>query len=401
MQNHSRVCMPILQDRLREVVPTSLYVHIPFCKSRCFYCDFNTYVTPEHVMEMYLVLLEEELKMISQEATEPLETVFFGGGTPTLFSTLQLTRLLEMVHKYFTIRDTAEMTMEANPGSVNKEKLQALFTLGVNRLSFGGQSFSDRLLLTIGRLHDVHTIYRSIAMAQEAGFQRLNLDLMFGLPEQTMEDVKRSIEEAMALDIEHISTYWLKVESGTPFATWQEQGRLPLPGEDEEADMYDWIRSCLTDAGYTHYEISNFAKPGAESRHNLVYWRNEPYFAAGAGAHGYVHGQRYENERSINVYQNKIQQSLRPIAEHCSISHHVAMEDTMMLGLRLREGVSKHRFADRHGLNIMDVFGSEIESLCEQKLLVWQGDSLRMTEQAWPIANVVFAKFIESDRVDA
>jgi oxygen-independent coproporphyrinogen III oxidase len=389
----------VSRDILHDDLPRSLYVHIPFCKSRCFYCDFNTFVTPDQAMEDYLIRLQKELALIAKEATEPLQTVFFGGGTPTMFHTNQLVRMLDTIYENFRIAPDAEISLEANPGSATEKKLRSLFQHGVNRISFGAQSFNDRHLMTIGRLHDSDAIRNSVHMAQDIGFSRINVDLMFGLPDQTQEDVAESIAEAEKLCVEHISAYWLKVEAGTPFAKWQAEGRLPLPGEDAEAEMYEYVRSALRAGGYEHYEISNFAKSGGEAKHNLVYWHNEPYFAAGAGAHGYVQGIRYENVKSLGDYGACMDKNERPIASTRIVSISESMENTMMLGLRLREGVSTERFEKRHCVSMKRVFGHIIDPLVSQGLLEWhEGESvLKVALHAWPIANIVFEKFVDVD----
>lgn len=383
-----------LRDRGRLVDASSLYVHIPFCASRCYYCDFTTFVAPKGAIDAYLEHLAREFEMLAPDVTKPLRTIFFGGGTPTLPTAEQLRTLLARLRDMLPIAADAEVTMEANPGTVDAAKLAVLRDAGVNRLSFGAQTFEPRLLMTIGRLHDAEAIGSGVQLAKAAGFERISIDLMFGLPEQTAEDVSHSLAETLDLDIEHVSAYWLKVEPGTPFATWQARGLLPLPGEDAEADMYDQVCRTLDTAGYTHYEVSNFARPGGEARHNLVYWRNEPYFAAGVGAHGYVNGSRYENVRSLGAYAAAIDADTRPVADTLRVSIREACEDTMMLGLRLREGVSRRRFAARHGVPMEHVFGEQIQRLLRQDLVRFAEGALRLTERAWPIANVVFEAFI-------
>ncbi|MCL6443550.1 MAG: radical SAM family heme chaperone HemW [Alicyclobacillus sp.] len=373
---------------------TSLYVHIPFCASRCFYCDFTTFVAPSPIVERYVEDLLEEFKIRSAAAPAPLDTVFFGGGTPTLLSAEQLNKVMDGLHRAFPIAPDAEITMEANPGTVTEEKLDAMLAGGVNRISFGAQTFEPRLLLAIGRLHDAQAIDASVRLAKAAGFERINLDLMFGLPEQSLADVRDSVARVLDAGIEHMSAYWLKVEPGTPFAAWQAEGHLPLPGEDEEADMYDLIRHMMTEAGYIQYEISNFAKPGAASRHNLVYWRNEPYLAAGVGAHGFVGGERYENVKSLAAYHDRLAQGLAPETKRFPVSPAESCENTMMLGLRLREGVRRRRFVERHGLPLETVFGELVTTLERQGLVCWQDDALRLTDRAWPVGNLVFEQFV-------
>jgi oxygen-independent coproporphyrinogen III oxidase len=381
-------------DVTHSQAPTSLYVHIPFCKSRCFYCDFTTYVAPREAVDKYVEDLMVELELLSPLAGSPLKTVFFGGGTPTLLSARHWRKIAEGLHANFQLHPDAEVTVEANPGTVEPAKLEALREAGVNRISYGAQSFNDRLLLAIGRLHDATAVRDSVALAQAAGFERINVDLMFGLPDQTLADVRDSVHALLELGVKHVSAYWLKVEQGTPFAKWQAQGLLTLPGEDEEGDMYDAVCAELERHGFIHYEVSNFAVPGEEARHNLVYWRNEPYLAAGVGAHGYVSGIRYENVKSLADYASHLKAADRPVATQRSVSVQESMEDTMMLGLRLSEGVSRERFFHRHGVEMTDVFGSVINALVSKGLLCWQEDRLCLTPAAWPIANSAFEPFI-------
>jgi oxygen-independent coproporphyrinogen-3 oxidase len=377
-----------------EAGARSLYIHIPFCASRCFYCDFTTYVAPAAVRNQYLAALKQELDLLAPLASQPLATVFFGGGTPTLLDSRQWDDLLTHLEHRFAIESDAEITVEANPGTVDLDKLRVLRQHGVNRISFGAQTFNDRLLLAIGRLHDSETVLKSVELAQQAGFERINVDLMFGLPEQSLADVEASLRTLVKLGVEHVSAYWLKVEPGTPFAEWLAKGMLPLPGEDVEADMYHLVRHFLREAGYVLYEISNFAKPGGEARHNLVYWRNQPYLAAGVGAHGYVHHVRYENVRSLLDYAQALAQGRRPIADTHTVSAAEAAEDTMMLGLRLAEGVSDERFRRQHGCGIQEAFGPIVNRLVADRLLFWQDGALRLMDSAWPVANAVFEQFI-------
>lgn len=386
-----------LTDRLMQTQPQALYVHIPFCASRCYYCDFTTYVAPKGAIDTYLDHLAREFELLAPAVNRPLQTVFFGGGTPTLPTSAQLEKVLRRLTDTLPVATDAEITMEANPGTVDADKLQVLRRAGVNRLSFGAQTFEPRLLMTIGRLHDVDAVYKSVESATQAGFERISLDLMFGLPEQSMTDVERSLTAVQNLGVRHVSAYWLKVEPGTPFAQWQARGMLPLPGEDMEGDMYDLVRETLTAAGFLHYEVSNFALPGEEARHNLVYWRNQPYFAAGVGAHGYVHGERTANVTNLAAYAKAITAGERPLAHRGRVVLREACEDTMMLGLRLAEGVSKEHFAARHGQPMEAVFGRQIERLIQLEMLTWSGNRLHLTDRAWPIANAVFEEFVGLD----
>lgn len=379
-----------------NVHTSSLYIHIPFCASKCYYCDFNSYVSNSETMERYLDALDFEMQQVASRYTyEPLKTVFFGGGTPTMLDTRQTYRMMEMLHRHFQLDPAVEISVESNPGTVDAEKLRALLDGGANRLSFGVQSFDNGLLKSLGRLHDQDTVYRSYEWARKAGFSSINFDLMFGLPGQTINDWAATIQRLLELEPEHVSTYSLKIEEGTPFYTWHERGRLVLPPEDTEVQMYDIIIDTMGRHGYQMYEISNFAKAGHDSKHNQVYWRNEPYLAVGSGAHGYVEGIRYVNEKSIPTYIDKCLAGTRPLIESQVIDDRIEREDTMMLGLRLMNGVSHERFLQRHGESIHDVFGDVVQSLVEKQLVLDDSTGIRLTRRALPVANEVFGAFLD------
>jgi oxygen-independent coproporphyrinogen-3 oxidase len=375
---------------------SSLYVHIPFCASKCYYCDFNSYVSTSDVMERYLDGLDREMEMVAASYEhDPLKTVFFGGGTPTMFDSRQTERMMEMLHRHFRLSEGVEISVEANPGTVDLEKLRVLKDYGANRLSFGVQSFENDLLVKLGRLHDRDAVYQSWELARKAGFDSINLDLMFGLPQQTLEALKRTLDALLALGPEHVSAYALKVEEGTPFYTWHSRGQLILPPEEEETEMYQMVIDAFTGAGYEMYEISNFAKPGHRSRHNQVYWRNEPYMAAGSGAHGYVGGVRYINQKNVPEYVETTLKGVRPVVETEVIDERMQQEDTMILGLRMMEGVTFARFRERHGVEMLDVFGEVISRFENMGLLTVDAHGVRLTDRGVFLANEVYAAFLE------
>jgi len=374
----------------------SLYVHIPFCASKCYYCDFNSYVSTSDVMDRYLDGLDRELELVAAAYPhEPLQTVFFGGGTPTMFDVKQSERMMKMLHRHFKMSEGAEISVEANPGTVDAGKMRVLREGGVNRLSFGVQSFDNDLLVKLGRLHDREQVYASWEIARKAGFDSINLDLMFALPGQTLETLAQSIEALKGIGPEHVSAYSLKIEEGTPFHTWHNRGQLLLPPEDEEVEMYKLVMDSFRAGGYEMYEISNFAKPGHRSRHNQVYWRNEPYMAAGSGAHGYVNGVRYVNQKNVPLYIETTTAGERPVTESEAIPAAIQREDTMILGLRLLEGVTFERFRQRHGAEMMDVFGDRISRFAEMNLLTVDEAGVRLTEKGLFLANEVYAGFLE------
>ncbi|CAJ1003255.1 MULTISPECIES: radical SAM family heme chaperone HemW [Brevibacillus] len=378
-------------------MPQSVYIHIPFCTNKCYYCDFNSFVTSNpQVIEDYLDTLDKEMeRTFALWPPEKIKTIFVGGGTPTFLDRRQMQVFLEAVRKH-TERfwaDDLEFTMEANPGTTDVEKLRLMRELGVNRLSFGVQSFDNALLKRLGRIHDVDDVYRSIDNAVTVGFSNLTIDLMFGLPDQTEEIFRRTLELAFELPTTHFSAYSLKVEENTLFHTLYQKDQLPLPSEEAELAMYLMLIEEMEAHGYRQYEISNFAKPGYESRHNCTYWLNDEYYGLGAGAHGYVNGERHVNAGPLAVYMRMGQEGL-PRVEQFAVSREDAMEEQMILGLRLRDGVNLARFAERFGVTAEQVFGPVIDEEVAKGMLERVDGHLRLTKQALPLGNEVFARFL-------
>lgn len=382
---------------VHEWTPRALYIHIPFCTNKCFYCDFNSYVAAGQPIDAYLDALENEMKLTAaQLPPTTIDTVFVGGGTPTVLTPPQMTRFLAAVRRYFPLGDDVEFTMEANPGTTDMAKLQAMREGGVNRISFGAQSFDDGLLAGIGRIHAAEDVVQSIANAKAAGFTNLSVDLMFGLPNQTLQQLTDSVEKALELDLPHYSLYSLKVEENTLFHRLYERGELPLPEEDLELAMYQHLMERLGQAGYRHYEISNFARPGHESRHNTTYWRNEPYYGLGAGAHGYANGKRHVNIKGVQPYIDMALKAL-PRMEINEVSAEEAMEDFMMVGLRLQEGVTQADFSRQFGgVRLEEVFGPTLSRLVDQELLerMQQPAGYRLTPKGVLLGNEVFGAFV-------
>ncbi|MVO99477.1 radical SAM family heme chaperone HemW [Paenibacillus lutrae] len=375
--------------------PKAVYIHIPFCTNKCYYCDFNSYVLKGQPVMDYLDGLEREMELtVKSMPPGEIETIFVGGGTPTVLLPDQMAHFLKLVRTYFPERQAElEFSMEANPGTTDLEKLAAMKEGGVNRISFGVQSFDNALLETIGRIHNTDDVYRSLENAAKLGFDNMSIDLMFGLPKQTPEIMQKTLDEALALDLKHYSIYSLKVEENTLFHTMYNKNQLPLPSEDEELEMYLLIMRRLKQAGYEMYEISNFAKPGYESRHNRTYWRNEPYYGLGAGAHGYAGGFRHVNIKGVQPYINKTKEAM-PHLERFEVTREEAMEDFMMVGLRLLEGVRDEDFRAQFGISIEEKFGPIVTSLTSKGLLEIAGDRLRLTERGILFGNDVFAAFL-------
>ncbi|PRX74771.1 oxygen-independent coproporphyrinogen-3 oxidase [Cohnella sp. SGD-V74] len=383
---------------LHRWTPRALYIHIPFCTNKCFYCDFNSYVAAGQPIDAYLDALENEMELtVAELPPASIDTVFVGGGTPTVLTPPQMSRFLDAVRRHFPLAADAEFTMEANPGTTDMEKLAAMREGGVNRISFGAQTFDNGLLERIGRIHAAQDVVQSIANAKAAGFANLSIDLMFGLPNQTLEQLQDSVNKALELDLPHYSLYGLKVEENTLFYRLYQRDELPLPEEEEEVAMYEYLMERLSGAGYRHYEISNFAKPGFESRHNTVYWHNQPYYGLGAGAHGYALGQRHINIKGVQPYIDAARRGL-PRLERSDVSAEEAMGDFMMVGLRLREGVKQADFAKQFGgASMEEVYGKELARLVEQDLLERTMDGepgYRLTSRGVLLGNEVFGAFV-------
>ena len=373
-----------------QTKPTSAYVHIPFCTQICYYCDFSKVFIKNQPVDSYLEHLIEEYHSYD---IKKLRTLYIGGGTPTALSAPQLAFLLEKLTDKLDLSYLEELTIEANPGDLDQEKIAVLKDSPVNRVSLGVQTFNDRMLKQIGRSHLEKDIYENITNLKKAGFDNISIDLIYALPKQTMEDVKINVAKVIALDIPHMSLYSLILENHTVFMNRMRRGKLPLPKEDLEAEMFEYIIAELEKAGFEHYEISNFSKPGFESRHNLMYWDNAEYYGIGAGASGYVDGVRYKNHGPIRHYLQAVE------AGHARVQEEVLtlkekMEEEMFLGLRKKSGVSKKRFEEKFGRSFEDQYGAVVSDLTEQGLLVPDRDIVRMTKQGLFLGDTVAEKFI-------
>jgi len=379
-------------------MPHSVYIHIPFCTNKCYYCDFNSFVTQnQQLVWDYLYALEQEIIFtMKQTPPDAIQTIFVGGGTPTFLSAEQMQYFLNTVRQHIPNQtDDIEFTMEANPGTTDPEKLIVMRQGGVNRLSYGVQAFDDELLRKIGRIHDSIQVFRSLHDARQAGFTNISIDLIFGLPGQTVELFKKTLEQAFELGLQHFSAYSLKVEENTLFHVLYEKNQLILPAEEEEVAMYELVRKEMKAQGYRQYEISNFSRDGYESRHNKTYWKNEVYYGIGAGAHGYVERKRHVNAGPVQQYMQLVKQSGLPRIEEFAVSDREAMEEFMIMGLRLMEGISKAEFSKRYGKRIEDVFGEQITDLEKLGLLERMGDRVQLTEKGIPLGNEVFMRFLE------
>jgi oxygen-independent coproporphyrinogen-3 oxidase len=373
----------------------AVYVHIPFCAKKCGYCDFNAYSGyKEGTKARYVDALCREIAARMEPSTR-VPTVFFGGGTPTNLSADDLGRILAAVRSAFAVDRDAEVSVEANPSDVSDDYLRTLRAHGFNRLSFGVQTFNDRLLRTIDRLHSGEEARQAVALAKEAGFDNLSLDLMFALPRQTLGDWDRSMDEAFALHVPHLSMYGLIVEEGTPFYGRQQRGRLPLPSEKTEAAMFARAIERATAAGYRHYEVSNYARAGYACRHNQVYWRNGEYFGFGAGAVSYLDGARTTNERRPSRYIEVVGERITCTAAEERLSPEETMGETVMLALRMRDGLDLEAYARRFGVRAEQHYGDPIARFRDLGMLESADDHLRLTERGLFLANEVMAAFLE------
>ena len=370
--------------------PTSAYVHIPFCTQICYYCDFSKVFIKNQPVDSYLEHLLEEFRSYD---IQKLRTLYIGGGTPTALSAPQLEVLLDGLTKKLDLSVLEELTIEANPGDLDADKIAVLKNSAVNRVSLGVQTFDDKMLKKIGRSHLEKDIYENIDRLKLAGFDNISIDLIYALPGQTMEQVKENVAKAIGLDIPHMSLYSLILENHTVFMNRMRRGKLPLPKEELEAEMFEYIIAELERAGFEHYEISNFSKPSFESRHNLMYWDNAEYYGIGAGASGYVNGVRYKNHGPIRHYLSAVEEGNARITEE-HLSQKEQMEEEMFLGLRKKSGVSMARFEEKFGRSFDGLYGEIVKDLVQQGLMQIDGNRVRMTKRGLFLGDSVAERFI-------
>jgi oxygen-independent coproporphyrinogen-3 oxidase len=392
----------------------SLYLHIPFCDTKCSYCDFNSYAGLESLVPDYTTALCAELRLWSPRFSgDRVPTIFFGGGTPSLTPPAQMRTIVETLRDAYRIDRDAEISLEANPGTVDTAYLRRLRLLGINRLSLGVQSFDDAELRALDRIHNAAQAAEALAAARTAGFGNVNLDLIYGLAGQTLVSWKRNLIRALSLRPEHLSLYALTVEEGTALFTAVRRGTAPAPDADLQADMYELAQELLASAGYEQYEISNWAQPGYACRHNLTYWRNGRWLGAGAGAHSSVAGYRFAGARSPQGYIHKVAEATQAGAQSSGgqaifagmpqvvwserVDEAMAMSDSVILGLRLVEGVSLEDFRQRHGRELMSVFGDAIRDCLDLRLLSLEDGRLRLTRSALLLANEVFTRLLPEE----
>jgi oxygen-independent coproporphyrinogen-3 oxidase len=388
-------------------VPLSIYLHIPFCTTKCTYCAFNTYTNLENLIPSYVTALAEEIRYVA--STSPyrsVHTVFFGGGTPSLLNPQQFGFLLDQIDAYFHLTSTAEVSVETNPNDLDDAYLRSLRRLGINRLSIGMQSAVENELKLFARRHDNDAVARALTAGRRAGYDDINLDLIYGAPHQTLESWRTSLEQALHLQPEHLSLYALGLEENTPMESWVRRGKLPSPDDDLSADMYDVATETLDGAGYVQYEISNWAKPGHQCQHNLQYWRNLPYIGLGPGAHGYAAGVRYDTVLSPHRYIKLMTQNTQgnsqlafprtPATNHAVIVDKTnEIAETLMMNLRLtHEGVSRSNFYQRFGVDLVELHHDTLYKFERYGLLHIEADAVRLTQQGRLLSNAIFRELV-------
>ena len=387
--------------------PFGLYIHIPYCLQRCPYCDFNTYATAALPEKEYIAALLCELDYRASEATwsgREIGSIYFGGGTPSLLSSASIDRFLDFVSATFPLQPLTEITLEANPGTVSGDKLAALHEAGINRLSLGVQSFNTRMLGVLGRIHTPEQCESAICDGRSAGFKNLSLDLIYGIPGQTGSDWKADLKTAVSYAPEHISAYGLTIEKGTPFYEQCKKGAIKLPAESVIMKMMGVLNTTLTENGFRRYEISNYARPGREARHNLAYWSCRDYLGLGAGAHSFVSGGqiaadqfgcRWANFAEPEKYMRETTTHGHAVSWRENLNRKAAMFEFFFLGLRKVEGVNTDHFRERFAVGVEDVYPSVVDILKEQKYVATSGSQLFLTERGFMLADSVFEFFAE------
>ena len=391
-----------------------LYVHVPFCKTKCPYCDFNTYQGIENLIEPFLTALTTEIRCWGETLAHPrIKSVFFGGGTPSYLPQGYIEQILDSIQESFQLEQNTEVTIEANPGDLDEVACAGILTQGVNRLSIGVQSLDNDILNLLGRRHQAREAIQAFKIARKAGFDNVNLDLMYGLPTQSITQWNQTLDSLTELSPEHISLYALTIEENTPMDRWLSEGKIPEPDPDLAADMYEYACESLAKSGYHHYEISNWSLAGRACRHNLVYWKNDPYLGVGPGAHSRLGNYRFwtilspreYNIRSANWSESdtiSLTEILEIVLEgiptlggweHISIE--TAHSETMFLGLRLLDGLNIVEASVKSGLNLVERFETPIQECVDLGLLERDGNCLKLTRSSYLIATQAFTRFLE------
>ena len=372
----------------------SLYIHIPFCAQKCLYCDFPSFARKDHLRKAYIEALNKEIINLREKHNNlEINTIFIGGGTPSVLESNELECLLKEIAKLNMAKDI-EYSMECNPGNLTEEKLEVMKKYGVNRISMGLQAKQDNLLKGLGRIHNYKTFKENFLLAKKVGFNNINVDLMFGLPNQRLNEWEETLREIISLEPAHISAYSLIIEEGTAFYNLYENDKLKLPTEEEERKMYHLAKEILEENGFNQYEISNYAKEGKECRHNLAYWNMDNWIGVGSAAASYINGKRIKNINSVEEYINSINEKGEAVEEIINNSKNDNMEEFMFMGLRKINGIDENEFKKRFSMNINDVYGEILNKYIGEGLLIRESGRIFLSEKGIEISNIIMADFL-------
>ncbi|KGJ50866.1 radical SAM family heme chaperone HemW [Paraclostridium dentum] len=372
-----------------------LYIHVPFCAQKCYYCDFNSYKINSNQKKEYLINIEREIKFYKGEFKDKcFDTVFFGGGTPSILTVDELKELVNNINENFNIKKDAEITIECNPGTINREKLEAMKKMGINRLSIGLQATQNYHLKSIGRIHTYEEFEKNYYDALDIGFKNINIDLMYALPNQKTQEWKDTLDKIINLNPSHISAYSLILEEGTKLYDMYQNKEFELLDEDTDINMYNYTIDTLKRHGYNQYEISNYSKEDLECKHNIIYWKCDNYLGLGPGASGFIGDTRYSNIEDICEYNKCIMQNIRPVSEEIELTKKDKIEEFIFMGLRMNEGINIDVFKERFDTDFYDIYQEVMDKLIKRELVRFDGKNISLTQKGREISNSVFIEFL-------
>ena len=372
-----------------------LYIHVPFCAQKCYYCDFNSYKINSNQKKEYLINIEREMKFYKDEFKDKyFDTVFFGGGTPSILTVDELKELINNINENFNIKKDAEITIECNPGTINREKIEAMKNMGINRLSIGLQATQNYHLKSIGRIHTYEEFEKNYYDALDIGFKNINIDLMYALPNQKTQEWKDTLDKIINLNPSHISAYSLILEEGTKLYDMYQNKEFELLDEDTDINMYNYTIDTLKRHGYNQYEISNYSKEDLECKHNIIYWKCDNYLGLGPGASGFIGDTRYSNIEDICEYNKRIMQNIRPVSEEIELTKKDKIEEFIFMGLRMNEGINIDVFKERFDTDFYDIYQEVMEKLIKRELVRFDGKNISLTQRGREISNSVFIEFL-------
>lgn len=372
-----------------------LYIHVPFCAQKCYYCDFNSYKINSNQKKEYLINIEREMKFYKDEFKDKcFDTVFFGGGTPSILTVDELQELVNNINENFNIKKDAEITIECNPGTINREKLEAMKKMGINRLSIGLQATQNYHLKSIGRIHTYEEFEKNYYDALDIGFENINIDLMYALPNQKTQEWKDTLDKIIKLNPSHISAYSLILEEGTKLYDMYQNKEFELLDEDTDINMYNYTIDTLKRHGYNQYEISNYSKENLECKHNIIYWKCDNYLGLGPGASGFIGDTRYSNIEDICEYNKCIMQNIRPVSEEIELTKKDKIEEFIFMGLRMNEGINVDIFKERFDTDFYDIYQEVMDKLIKRELVRFDGKNISLTQKGREISNSVFIEFL-------